>query len=283
MTITNISFLIFSYGIYYLLSAFCPSYKTIKVYKYNKKLLSGKNENKLVLFFSSILRKIIPSDYFIIKKINNMLSFLSLSESPYYFLSSLITPPLLCLVPFIILSFISPVFIIIYFLIILVSLYKLVKISKEYTNKKEALENECFILTRHICKYLKNTNDVFHILSEFSSVYKGILSDEIKKILAKSKVTSIPYVLSNYMQDSKILNDVFLGLICTYSGEDMTSYFSSLNDKFSDIAKNRKEKKIDKVRPIIKVITILSLIIFVLTYFVIMYSLISSSLSLLFM
>lgn len=285
-----ISSILISFGFYLILISLfkLPTLRSISNYNNNvKKFTSSKKKSKFEIFISKIVKKILPENSSLLRKLNINLSLSEEEDDGINFITKSFSP---CILLFLLYTPLSIIFFPVYvsipsiLLIALYPVYKVLNVMKKAENIRESITNESYTLVKYIANKLKSTNNVIDILSSFSSSNSSYLQKEISTILAQTKSVSFPYALKQFEDriDSKLISDISKGLISSYQGEDMSLYFKMLEDNLSEYTLEQKEKKLDKLPSYIKLISIISLVLFTSTYFGIMYNLISSSLQTLF-
>ena len=170
------------------------------------------------------------------------------------------------------------------FLSILMFIYRIKRIYSIYDKLKEDIENSLLNFNRFIIKKINETSDIYVILCEYIKYSKGKMKDELEKTVSELRLGNGTLALENLKKriNSDALKDIIEGLILLYSGEDTKDYFILCEIRLNSIMESKIEKKAKSYQKIVKIMTIISLFMFVMTYAVLMYNLLSSSLSIIF-
>ena len=281
------SIFFFALGIYHfaLVIFKIKDYRIQKLTLFNLKKIEHKNSKykKLIKKCSQFIDKknLIPNTFK--TKFQNMLNLCKLDiKASEYICSSLVLPILLIILSLIFIFIYPFISICTFLLAILLFMYKVRGIYQRSNKIKEDIESNLSDLNRFIQRKINETSDVFVILSSYLEYSSSHLKDELLFTLSEMKISNVNMALLNLEKriNSNMLSDIIHGLLTIYSGEDNKEYFALNEVRFNSYMQNKLDSISKGYSKRVKIMTIISLGLFISTYFVVMVNILKSSLAL---
>lgn len=153
--------------------------------------------------------------------------------------------------------------------------YKQITRAKEIgQERKELMEGEYYRFVSTIAEELKSTRDVPAILAHYAENAGDAFKRELGILLADMRSSSYEAALIRFearMNDAAI-SDITRGLVGVLRGDDGAVYFQMLTFDFKEKELQRLKAKAAKIPPKIRVHSMIMLVCYIATYFVIIIS-----------
>ena len=146
------------------------------------------------------------------------------------------------------------------------------KAEEMLREKREQIEGELYRFASTITQELKNSRDVLSMLEHYKENAGAMFRKELDIVCADMRSGSYEAALTRFEAriGSAQLSDVVRGLVSVIRGDDSAVYFKMLAHDFKLIELQRLKAKAAKIPPKIRVFSFGMLMLFLLTYLVVM-------------
>lgn len=250
-----------------------------KIYKTEG--LYSKLRKKIISYIS---KKSVLSES-LIQNLKIRLDLTGSDKEPYEYIFDSVFPSVIFLILSIPVYFLSPLIgLLLSAIFILYGIMKIRGVYSKYNEIKEDIESHLCDFNRYIQRKMNETSDVYSIISSYSLYAKGYFLTELKKTISDMKTGDSNLALVNFDKriNSPMLSDIISGLLLIYSGEENKEYFILNEMKLTTYEEERLEQKAKSHGKRVKVMSIITLGFFIMTYAVMMINVLSESLTLLF-
>lgn len=276
-------FLLILFGIFLGLGLFFLLANTLKIpyLRISKAVMNtGRNDKKLsksieaiLLGIAAKLGKIIPMDKYKKSRLESTLKSAGIKMTPETF-TALAFVKAFCIAGLAIpCSFIFPL-VIPFIIILAVAVYfrETRKADEKMREKREAIEQELPRFVATVEQELKTSRDVLSIMENFKKHAGVHFAYELDVTCADMRSSSYEAALTRFEAriGSSQLSDVVRGLVSVIRGDDSAVYFKMLAHDFKLIELQRLKAKAAKIPPKIRVFSFGMLMLFLLTYLVVM-------------
>lgn len=276
-------FLLILFGIFLGLGLFFLLANALKIpyLKTSKAVMdTGRNDKKLsksieaiLLGIAAKLGKIIPMDRYKKSRLESTLKSAGIKMTPETF-TALAFVKAFCIADLAIpCAFIFPL-IIPFVIILAVAIYfrETGKADEKMRKKREAIEQELPRFVATVEQELKTSRDVLSIMENFKKHAGVHFAYELDVTCADMRSSSYEAALTRFEAriGSAQLSDVVRGLVSVIRGDDSAVYFKMLAHDFKLIELQRLKSKAAKIPPKIRVFSFGMLMLFLLTYLVVM-------------
>ncbi len=264
-------------GLYFLLANALkiPYLKTSKAVmnagRSDKKL--SKSIEAIMLEIAAKIGKIVPMDKYKKTRLESTLKSAGIKMTPETFTALALLKAFCIAVPAIPCAFFMPL-LIPFFIILSVAVYfrENGKADEKMREKCDAIEQELPRFVATVEQELKSSRDVLAILENYKK-HSGVhFSHELDVTCADMRSSSYEAALTRFEAriGSAQLSDVVRGLVSVIRGDDSAVYFKMLAHDFKLIELQRLKAKAAKIPPKIRVFSFGMLMLFLLTYVVVM-------------
>lgn len=276
-------FLLILFGIFLAFGLFMLLANALKIpYMRTSKAVmnTGRNDKKLsksieaiLLGIAAKLGKIIPMDKYKKSRLEGTLKSAGIKMTPETF-TALAFVKAFCIAGLAIpCSFIFPL-VIPFVIILAVAVYfrETGKADEKMREKREAIEQELPRFVATVEQELKNSRDVLSIMENFKKHAGVHFAYELDVTCADMRSSSYEAALTRFEAriGSAQLSDVVRGLVSVIRGDDSAVYFKMLAHDFKLIELQRLKTKAAKIPPKIRIFSFGMLMLFLLTYLVVM-------------
>lgn len=276
-------FLLILFGIFLGLGLFFLLANALKIpyLKTSKAVMNtSRNDKKLsksieaiLLGIAAKLGKIIPMDKYKKSRLESTLKSAGIKMTPETF-TALAFVKAFCIAGLAIpCSFIFPL-VIPFVIILAVAVYfrETGKADEKMREKREAIEQELPRFVATVEQELKTSRDVLSIMENFKKHAGVHLAYELDVTCADMRSSSYEAALTRFEAriGSSQLSDVVRGLVSVIRGDDSAVYFKMLAHDFKLIELQRLKAKATKIPPKIRIFSFGMLMLFLLTYLVVM-------------
>ena len=276
-------FLLILFGIFLGLGLFFLLANALKIpYLKTKQAVmnTGRNDKKLSKSIEAILLgiaakigKILPMDKYKKSRLESTLKSAGIKMTPETF-TALAFVKAFCIAGLAIpCSFIFPL-VIPFIIILAVAVYfrETRKADEKMREKREAIEQELPRFVATVEQELKTSRDVLSIMENFKKHAGVHFAYELDVTCADMRSSSYEAALTRFEAriGSAQLSDVVRGLVSVIRGDDSAVYFKMLSHDFKLIELQRLKAKAAKIPPKIRIFSFGMLMLFLLTYLVVM-------------
>lgn len=276
-------FLLILFGIFLGLGLFFLLANALKIpyLKTSKAVLNtGRNDKKIsksieaiLLGIAAKLGKIIPMDKFKKSRLESTLKSAGIKMTPETFTALALVKAFCIALLAIPCSFIFPL-VIPFVIILAVAIYfrETGKADEKMREKREAIEQELPRFVATVEQELKTSRDILTIMENFKKHAGVHFAYELDVTCADMRSSSYEAALTRFEAriSSSQLSDVVRGLVSVIRGDDSAVYFKMLAHDFKLIELQRLKAKAAKIPPKIRVFSFGMLMLFLLTYLVVM-------------
>lgn len=276
-------FLLILFGIFLGLGLFFLLANALKIpyLKTSQAVMNtGRNDKKMsksieaiLLGIAAKLGKIIPMDKYKKSRLESTLKSAGIKMTPETFTALAFVKAFCVALLAIPCSFIFPL-VIPFVIILAVAVYfrETGKADKKMREKREAIEQELPRFVATVEQELKTSRDVLSIMENFKKHAGVHFAYELDVTCADMRSSSYEAALTRFEAriGSAQLSDVVRGLVSVIRGDDSAVYFKMLAHDFKLIELQRLKAKAAKIPPKIRVFSFGMLMIFLLTYLVVM-------------
>jgi len=278
-----VQFLLILFGIFLGLGLFFLLANALKIpyLKTSKAVMNtGRNDKKLsksieaiLLGIAAKLGKIIPMDKYKKSRLESTLKSAGIKMTPETF-TALALVKAFCIAGLAIpCSFIFPL-VIPFVIILAVAVYfrETGKADEKMREKRDSIEQELPRFVATVEQELKTSRDVLSILENFKKHAGVHFAYELDVTCADMRSSSYEAALTRFEAriGSAQLSDVVRGLVSVIRGDDSAVYFKMLAHDFKLIELQRLKAKAAKIPPKIRIFSFGMLMLFLLTYLVVM-------------
>jgi flagellar protein FlaJ len=180
-----------------------------------------------------------------------------------------------------ILPLLAPVIV---FLAVLVYFRETRQADEKLKEKRDEIESELPRFVATIEQELKNSRDVLSIIENFKKNAGATFADELGVLTADMRSSSYEAALTRFEArlNSPQVSNIVRGLIGVLRGDDSAVYFQMLAHDFKQLELQRLNKKAQKIPPKIRVLSLVMLLCFLLTYLAVIAVQVMQSLSVMF-
>lgn len=233
----------------------------------------SKNLEVLTLGIAAKLGKIIPMDKYKKTRLESTLKSAGIKMTPETFTALALLKAFCIAVLAVPCAFFMPL-LIPFFIILAVAIYfrETGKADEKMREKRDAIEQELPRFVATVEQELKSSRDVLAILENYKK-HSGVhFSHELDVTCADMRSSSYEAALTRFEAriGSAQLSDVVRGLVSVIRGDDSAVYFKMLSHDFKLIELQRLKAKAAKIPPKIRVFSFGMLMLFLLTYVVVM-------------
>ncbi len=286
-------FLMILFGIFLAIGLFMLLANALKIpyLKISKAVMNtGRNDKKLsksietlMLGIAAKLGKIIPMDKYKKSRLESTLKFAEIKITPEAFTALSLVKALSVALLAVPCAFFMPL-LIPFFIILAVAIYfrENGKADEKMREKRESIEQELPRFVATVEQELKTSRDILSIMENFKKYAGDHFAYELDVVCADMRSSSYEAALTRFEAriGSAQLSDVVRGLISVIRGDDSAVYFKMLAHDFKLIELQRLKAKAAKIPPKIRVFSFIMLMLFLLTYLVVMGMQLLDSLSL---
>lgn len=276
-------FLLILFGIFLGLGLFFLLANALKIpyLKTSQAVMNtGRNDKKMsksieaiLLGIAAKLGKIIPMDKYKKSRLESTLKSAGIKMTPETFTALAFVKAFCVALLAIPCSFIFPL-VIPFVIILAVAVYfrETGKADKKMREKREAIEQELPRFVATVEQELKTSRDVLSIMENFKKHAGVHFAYELDVTCADMRSSSYEAALTRLEAriGSAQLSDVVRGLVSVIRGDDSAVYFKMLAHDFKLIELQRLKAKAAKIPPKIRVFSFGMLMLFLLTYLVVM-------------
>lgn len=276
-------FLLILFGIFLGLGLFFLLANALKIpYLKTKQAVmnTGRNDKKLSKSIEAILLgiaakigKILPMDKYKKSRLESTLKSAGIKMTPETFTALALVKAFCIALLAIPCSFIFPLVIpLVIILAVAVYFRETGKADEKMREKREAIEQELPRFVATVEQELKNSRDVLSIMENFKKHAGVHFAYELDVTCADMRSSSYEAALTRFEARiaSAQLSDVVRGLVSVIRGDDSAVYFKMLAHDFKLIELQRLKAKAAKIPPKIRVFSFGMLMLFLLTYLVVM-------------
>lgn len=205
-------------------------------------------------------------------RLDNTLKAAGIDMTPEEYEAHAILKAGLFLLPMIPLFFIFPLAnIILVVLAVLTYVKEKGKADEILKEKRERIEGELYRFVSTLTQELKNSRDVLSMLEHYKENAGPDFRRELDILCADMRSSSYEAALTRFEArlNSPQLSDVVRGLIGVLRGDDSAVYFQMLTHDFKQIELQRLKAKAAKIPPKIRIFSLLMLMCYLATFFVI--------------
>lgn len=276
-------FLLILFGIFLGLGLFFLLANALKIpyLKTSQAVMNtGRNDKKLsksieaiLLGIAAKLGKIIPMDKYKKSRLESTLKSAGIKMTPETFTALALVKAFCTAGLAIPCAFIFPL-VIPFVIILAVAVYfrETGKADKKMREKREAIEQELPRFVATVEQELKTSRDVLSIMENFKKHARVHFAYELDVTCADMRSSSYEAALTRFEAriGSSQLSDVVRGLVSVIRGDDSAVYFKMLAHDFKLIELQRLKAKAAKIPPKIRIFSFGMLMLFLLTYLVVM-------------
>ena len=241
---------------------------------------TGRNDKKLsksieaiLLGIAAKLGKIIPMDKYKKSRLESTLKSAGIKMTPETFTALAFVKALCIALLAIPCAFIFPL-VIPFVIILAVAVYfrETGKADEKMREKRESIEQELPRFVATVEQELKTSRDVLSIMENFKKHAGVHFAYELDVTCADMRSSSYEAALTRFEAriGSAQLSDVVRGLVSVIRGDDSAVYFKMLAHDFKLIELQRLKAKAAKIPPKIRIFSFGMLMLFLLTYLVVM-------------
>ena len=269
--------ILFAFGLFMLLADALkiPYLKTSKAI-----MNTGRNDKKLsrsietvLLGIAARLGKIIPMDKYRKSRLESTLKSAGIKMPPETFTALSFIKAFSVALLAVPCAFFMPL-LIPFFIILAVAIYfrENGKADEKMREKRDAIEQELPRFVATVEQELKTSRDVLSIMENFKKHAGAHFAYELDVACADMRSSSYEAALTRFEAriGSAQLSDVVRGLVSVIRGDDSSVYFKMLAHDFKLIEVQRLKAKAAKIPPRIRVFSFGMLMLFLLTYLVVM-------------
>ena len=276
-------FLLILFGIFLGLGLFFLLANALKIpYLKTKQAVmnTGRNDKKLSKSIEAILLgiaakigKILPMDKYKKSRLESTLKSAGIKMTPETFTALALVKAFCIALLAIPCSFIFPLVIpLVIILAVAVYFREIGKADEKMREKRDAIEQELPRFVATVEQELKNSRDVLSIMENFKKHAGVHFAYELDVTCADMRSSSYEAALTRFEAriGSAQLSDVVRGLVSVIRGDDSAVYFKMLAHDFKLIELQRLKAKAVKIPPKIRIFSFGMLMLFLLTYLVVM-------------
>ena len=241
---------------------------------------TGRNDKKLsrsietvLLGIAARLGKIIPMDKYRKSRLESTLKSAGIKMTPETFTALSFIKAFSVALLAVPCAFFMPL-LIPFFIILAVAIYfrENGKADEKMREKRDAIEQELPRFVATVEQELKTSRDVLSIMENFKKHAGAYFAYELDVACADMRSSSYEAALTRFEAriGSAQLSDVVRGLVSVIRGDDSAVYFKMLAHDFKLIEVQRLKAKAAKIPPRIRVFSFGMLMLFLLTYLVVM-------------
>ena len=276
-------FLLFLFGVLLCIGLFMLLANALKIpyLKTSKAVMNtGRNDKKLsksieaiMLGIATKLGKIIPMDKYKKSRLESTLKSAGIKMTPETFTALSFVKAFSVALLAVPCAFFMPL-LIPFFIILAVAIYfrENDKADEKMREKRDAIEQELPRFVATVEQELKTSRDVLSIMENFKKHAGVHFAYELDVTCADMRSSSYEAALTRFEAriGSAQLSDVVRGLVSVIRGDDSAVYFKMLAHDFKLIELQRLKAKAAKIPPKIRVFSFGMLMLFLLTYLVVM-------------